>query len=91
MPFSRDYFFGRFKASELESLQRAYLRSCEILGRDPATTPNKDDMAGKIVQIYECGVVDPDRIAELLAQVESLKPPSAAERLAAQSLRFGAF
>jgi len=80
MPFARDYYFGRFKPAELARLQEAYVKTCEAMGRCPITTPYKDEMAREIVQIYECGVVQPDRIAELMLQIESVKPRPVADR-----------
>ncbi len=81
MPFSRDYFFGRFKTDELSILQTAYIKACEVLGYCPITSPHKDKLAHQIVQIYECGVSHPDKIAELMVQIESVKPKSLAEKL----------
>lgn len=31
-------------------------------------------MAREIIQIYECGVTEPEKIAQLLLKVESVKP-----------------
>ncbi|WP_176036174.1 hypothetical protein [Brucella tritici] len=81
MPFSRDYYFGRFKPTELEKLQAAYVKSCETMTRCPITSPHKDEMAREIIQIYECGVVDADKIAELMVQIEAVKPRSMSEQL----------
>jgi hypothetical protein len=66
MPFSRDYYFKRFKPAELEQLQAAYLKTCEVLGRCPITSPQKDEMSREIIQIYECGISSPEKIAELI-------------------------
>ncbi len=74
MPFSRDYYFGRFKPAELEVLQTAYMKSCEAMARCPITSPHKDEMAREIIQIYECGVFDAEKIAELMVQIEAVKP-----------------
>ncbi|WP_273793168.1 hypothetical protein [Brucella anthropi] len=74
MPFSRDYYFGRFKPAELEVLQTAYMKSCEAMVRCPITSPHKDEMAREIIQIYECGVFDAEKIAELMVQIEAVKP-----------------
>jgi len=80
MPFSRDYYFKRFKPAELEQLQAAYLKTCEVLGRCPITSPQKDEMSREIIQIYECGISSPEKIAELMLQIESVKPkPYAAQ------------
>lgn len=81
MPFSRDYYFGRFKAVELEQLQAAYVKSCEAMARCPITSPHKDEMAREIIQIYECGVVDADRIAELMVQIAAVKPHPMSEHV----------
>lgn len=81
MPFSRDYYFGRFKPAELEELQAAYVKSCEAMTRCPITSPHKDEMAREIVQIYECGVVDAQTIAELMVQIEAVKPRPMNEQL----------
>ncbi|MBC2885303.1 hypothetical protein H7Q97_07775 [Ochrobactrum sp. CM-21-5] len=74
MPFSRDYYFRRFKPPELLCLQAAYIRTCEVLERDPATHHLKDEMVREIIQIYECGVTSPENIAKLMRQIESVKP-----------------
>jgi hypothetical protein len=74
MPFSRDYYFKRFKPAELEQLQAAYLKTCEVLGRCPITSPRE------IIQIYECGISSPEKIAELMLQIESVKPKPYAEQ-----------
>ncbi|AAL54016.1 MULTISPECIES: hypothetical protein [Brucella] len=81
MPFSRDYHYGRFKTAELENLQAAYLKTCEALGHCPITSPQKDHIAHQIIQIYECGVSNPDKIAELMVQIESVKPKPLVEEL----------
>ena len=81
MPFTRDYYFGRFKPAELEQLQVAYVKSCEAMARCPITSPHKDEMAREIIQIYECGVVDADRISELMVQIEAVKPHPVSEQL----------
>lgn len=80
MPFARDYYFGRFKPAELAGLQEAYLKTCEALGRCPATSPQKDEMAREIIQIYECGVSRPEKIVELMLQIQSVKPRPIADR-----------
>lgn len=54
-------------------LQAAYLKSCQVLGRCSVTSPQKDEMAREIIQIYECGIFNPDKIAQLMLQVESVK------------------
>lgn len=74
MPFSRDYYFKRFTAVELHQLQSAYLMACKLVGRCSVTTPHKDEMAREIIQIYECGVTGPEKIAQLMLKVESVKP-----------------
>jgi len=84
MPFSRDYYFGRFKPAELEELQAAYLKSCEAMTRCLITSPHKDEMAREIIQIYECGVVDAEKIAELMVQIEAVKPRPMSEQMLAQ-------
>lgn len=38
------------------------------------TTPHKDEMAREIIQIYECGVTEPEKIAQLMLKIESVKP-----------------
>jgi len=73
MPFSRDYYFGRFKADELARLQQAYIQSCAAIGCCPITSPLKDELVREIIQIYECGVSQPEKIAELMKQIESVK------------------
>ncbi|MCX2696767.1 MULTISPECIES: hypothetical protein [Ochrobactrum] len=85
MPFSRDYFFKRFKPPELEQLQAAYVETCQRLGRCPITSPQKDEMAREIIQIYECGVSNPQVIADLMMQIESVKPKPFAEQVLVQS------
>lgn len=56
--------------------------SCQRLGRCPVTSPQKDEMAREIIQIYECGISSPDKIADLMMQIESVKPkPFAAQIL----------
>jgi len=84
MPFTRDYYLGRFKPAELEKLQAAYVKSCEALARCPITSPHKDEMAREIIQIYECGVCEAEKIAELMVQIEAVKPRSVSELLLAQ-------
>lgn len=81
MPFSRDYYFGRFKPTELDELQAAYVKSCEAMARCPITSPQKDEMAREIIQIYECGVFDAEKIAELMVQIEAVKPRPMSEQL----------
>ncbi len=81
MPFSRDYYFGRFKPIELEELQAAYVKSCEAMARCPITSPQKDEMAREIIQIYECGVMDAEKIAELMVQIEAVKPRPLSEQM----------
>ncbi len=71
MPFSRDYYFGRFKPAELKELQAAYVKSCEAMARE-------------IIQIYECGVCEAEKIAELMVQIEAVKPRPVSELLLAQ-------
>jgi len=73
MPFSRDYYFGRFKADELARLQQAYIQTCTAIGCCPVTSPLKDELVREIIQIYECGVFQPEKIAELMKQIESVK------------------
>ncbi|MFK0683252.1 hypothetical protein SD208_02915 [Ochrobactrum sp. BD67] len=85
MPFSRDYYFGRFKPAELEKLQAAYVKSCESMSRCPITSPHKDEMAREIIQIYECGVRDAEKIAELMVQIEAVKPRPMGELLLEQA------
>lgn len=80
MPFSRDYHFRRFTPAQRENLQAAYRETCEILGHDPITTPIKDEIAREIIQIYECGVSSPNKIAELMQRIESVRPKSVAEQ-----------
>jgi len=80
MPFSRDYYFKRFKPPELEQLQAAFIETCQRLGRCPITSPQKDEMAREIIQIYECGISNPQRIADLMIQIESVKPKPFAEQ-----------
>ncbi|MBQ0707299.1 MULTISPECIES: hypothetical protein [unclassified Ochrobactrum] len=84
MPFSRDYYFGRFKPAELKELQAAYVKSCEAMARCPITSPHKDEMAREIIQIYECGVCEAEKIAELMVQIEAVKPRPVSELLLAQ-------
>lgn len=86
MPFSRDYYFKRFKPAELEQLQAAFMETCQRLGRCPITSPQKDEMALEIIQIYECGISDPQKIADLMIQVESVKPKPYAEQVFEQDL-----
>ncbi len=86
MPFSRDYYFKRFKPAELEQLQAAFIETCQRLGRYPITSPQKDEMALEIIQIYECGISDPQKIADLMIQVESVKPKPYAEQVFEQDL-----
>ena len=81
MPFSRDYYFNRFKPAELEQLQAAFIETCQRLGRCPITSPQKDEMAREIIQIYECGISDPQKIADLMIQIESVKPKPFAEQV----------
>ena len=81
MPFTRDYYFGRFKPAELRQLQAAYVKSCEAMARCPITSPHKDEMAREIIQIYECGVVDAAKIAELMVRIEAVKPHPVSEQL----------
>ena len=81
MPFSRDYYFKRFNTAELEMLQAAYLKTCEVLEQCPVTSPQKDEMAREIIQIYECGIFNPDKIAQLMFKVESVKPKTLIERV----------
>lgn len=88
MPFSRDYYFGRFKPAELEKLQVAYVKSCEAMARCAITSPHKDAMAREIIQIYECGVNDAERIAELMLQIEAVKPRPINEELLFQETAF---
>lgn len=80
MPFSRDYYFGRFKSAQLAQLQAAYVKSCEAMTRCPITSPLKDEMAREIIQIYECGITDVQKIAELMVQIEAVKPRSIGEQ-----------
>ncbi|MFC7066353.1 hypothetical protein [Brucella rhizosphaerae] len=86
MPFSRDYYFKRFKPAELEQLQAAFVETCQRLGRCPITSPQKDEMAHEIIQIYECGISNPDKIADLMMQIESVKPKPFAEQVFEQDL-----
>ncbi|CUW44932.1 hypothetical protein B3286c2_0046 [Brucella vulpis] len=44
-------------------MQASYLKTCEALGHCPITSPQKDHIAHQIIQIYECGVSNPDKIA----------------------------
>lgn len=81
MPFSRDYFFKRFKPPELEQLQVAFVETCQRLGRCPITSPQRDEMAREIIQIYECGVSNPQKIADLMMQIESVKPKPFAQQV----------
>lgn len=81
MPFSRDYYFKRFSPAVLEQLQVAFVMSCQRLGRCPVTSPQKDEMAREIIQIYECGISNPDKIADLMMQIESVKPKPFAEQI----------
>jgi len=37
-------------------------------------------MAREIIQIYECGISNPQRIADLMIQIESVKPKPFAEQ-----------
>ena len=73
MPFSRDVYLGRFTPEELNDLQSAYLLSCERLNRCAITSPFRDEMAREITQIFECGIKDPARIAEIMVKVASVK------------------
>lgn len=77
MPFSRDFYLGRFNPSELNDLQTAYLQSCEKLNRCAITSPYRDEMAREIIQIFECGVKDPAKIVDLMIMVDSVKPKMA--------------
>lgn len=43
-------------------------------------------MALEIIQIYECGISDPQKIADLMIQVESVKPKPYAEQVFEQDL-----
>ncbi|NKB79454.1 hypothetical protein [Brucella daejeonensis] len=88
MPFSRDYYFGRFRPAELKKLQVAYAKSCEAMARCPITSPHKDAMAREIIQIYECGVNDADKIAELMLQIEAVKPRTVNDELLFQKTAF---
>lgn len=81
MPFSRDYYFKRFSPAVLEQLQEAFVLSCQQLGRCPITCPQKDEMTREIIQIYECGISRPEKIAELMIQIESVKPKPLAEQM----------
>ncbi|ASV83432.1 hypothetical protein CES85_4212 [Ochrobactrum quorumnocens] len=38
-------------------------------------------MAREIIQIYECGISNPDKIADLMMQIESVKPKPFAEQV----------
>jgi len=38
-------------------------------------------MAREIIQIYECGISSPDKIADLMMQIESVKPKPFAEQI----------
>lgn len=55
-------------------LQAAYHSACMELGRCPVTSVHKDDMARAIIQIYECGILNPNRIAQIMVKAESVKP-----------------
>ncbi|OYR16542.1 hypothetical protein CEV32_4175 [Brucella rhizosphaerae] len=43
-------------------------------------------MAHEIIQIYECGISNPDKIADLMMQIESVKPKPFAEQVFEQDL-----
>lgn len=86
MPFSRDYYLKRFKPHELQQLQAAFIETCQRLGRCPITSPQKDEMVHEIIQIYECGISNPDKIADLMVQIESVKPKPFAEQVFEQDL-----
>lgn len=84
MPFSRGYYFKRFSPAALEQLQAAFVASCHQLGRCPITSPQKDEMVREIIQIYECGISSPEKIADLMMQIESVKPKPFAEQILEQ-------
>lgn len=73
MPFSMDHYFGQFTRAELASLQRAYLKTCIVLGRQPESLSYKDELVHEIIQVYECGVLDPEKIADVMKKIKSVK------------------
>lgn len=73
MPFQKSDYLGVYKPEQLKVLQAAYDEVCEILGCCPTTTNNKDQLARTVIRIFESGIQDPHRIAELIIQIEKLR------------------
>ncbi len=54
-------------------MQAAYNKSCVLLGRCPKTHEAKNDLAREIIKTFETGETEPDRIAEIAAQLELMR------------------
>ncbi|MDM7851742.1 hypothetical protein [Pseudochrobactrum kiredjianiae] len=74
MPFRKSDYLGIYKPEQLNTLQAAYNETCEILGHCPTTDENKNQLARTVIRIYESGIQDPHEIANLIVQIENLRP-----------------
>lgn len=68
MPSRSNEYWGTFTQSELALLQKAYSRTCELLGRCPTTHEDKERLARTVIQIFEDSNLDPELTAERAAQ-----------------------
>jgi len=73
MPFRGTQYRGTFTPEDLQLMQAAYNKSCVLLGRCPKTHEAKNDLAREIIRTFETGETDPDRIAEIAAELELMR------------------
>jgi|GEM_PF-277146 len=71
MPFRNAQYHGTFRPSDLAILQEAYEECCALLDRCPNSPEDKDRVARAVIREFERGELDPVKIAEHVAAIET--------------------
>jgi hypothetical protein len=69
MPFRSVEYQGTFNPTELENLQMAYTRCCEILERCPSSHGDRDSLARLVMRVFEDSNHDPETTATRAAEM----------------------
>lgn len=72
MPFRSAEYQGTFNPTELDLLQRAYSRCCELLEGCPATHEDKDRLARLVMRVFEESSHDSELTASRAAALARL-------------------